>query len=51
MDTLYRFEFDEAFHINAIVIRESSFRNAINHVCLMLGDSILNYVTSIHLIS
>lgn len=51
MDTLFRFEFDEAFHINSICIRARSFHGALHELCLMLGDSILHYVVSLHKIN
>lgn len=47
-DILFRFEFDEAFHINALVLRCESFSKAISSLKLMLGDDIIDYVDSIH---
>ena len=47
-DILFRFEFAEAFHINAIVLRCESFSNAIASLKLMMGEEIIDYVVSIH---
>ena len=48
MDTLFRFEFDETYFINSIVIRSDSFNDAISQICLLLGDSIMDKVNFVH---
>lgn len=48
MDILYRFEFDEGYFINSVVIRAKSFSNAIDQLTLILHESVLEYVSSIH---
>lgn len=47
-DLLFRFEFIEEFHINAVVLRCDSFSKAIVSLKLMMGEHILDYVISIH---
>lgn len=51
MDFLFRFEFDERYFINSLVVRADNFRAAISNITLVLGDSIMNYVISIHKIN
>lgn len=45
---LYRFEFEESFKVNAIVIPADTLKLAIIQVELILGESALNCVTSVH---
>lgn len=44
MDTLFRFLFEESYHVNAIVVRAKSFHGAINLLCDILDDFALQYV-------
>lgn len=51
MDRLYRFEFDESYVVNSLVVRATSFTDAYRQAFLVLGDMVLKtYLLSIHLI-
>lgn len=52
MDTLFRFEFDEGYKVNALVVRADTFTDAISQASLILGDYCLKYhLCSIHKIN
>lgn len=47
-DILFRFEFEESYKVNAIVVPSDSYKHAMEQVALILGESCFTHLCSIH---